>query len=84
MSSVAIRSYDAKVDSKKRIILQNVFSNYFHVEEYDDGKILLEPKKDDNSFHISANTLSMMDSGMQNYDKGIVSDPIDFSIYKDI
>lgn len=83
MQSVAVKSYVAKVDSKRRITLRNVLYEYFHVEEYEDGKIILEPRELTKPFHISANSLVMMDSSVENLKKGIVSDPIDFSVYKD-
>ena len=40
-----VKSYDAKLDSKKRITLRNVYYDYYHVEEFGDGRILLEPRE---------------------------------------
>lgn len=31
-----VKSYDAKLDSKKRITLRNVYYDYYHVEEFGD------------------------------------------------
>lgn len=81
MQTVAIKSYDAKIDSKKRITLRNVLYEYFHIEEYADGKIVLEPRVLVKPFEISKNTLSMMDSSVENLRNGIVSDPIDLSAF---
>ena len=83
MPALAIRSYDAKIDSKKRITLRNASYEYFHVEELADGRILLEPRELTKPLQISANTLSMLDSSMENFNKGNVSDPIDLSEYED-
>ncbi|MBQ4439201.1 hypothetical protein II898_10045 [bacterium] len=83
MQAVAMRSYDAKIDSKKRITLRNTIYEYFHVEEYDDGKIVLEPRVLTKPFTISENSLSMMDASMKNFREGKVSEPIDFSEYED-
>ena len=80
----AVNSYDAKLDSKKRITLRNVYYEYYHVEEYGDGRILLEPRELTKPFQVSANTLKMMDSSMENFNKGLTSDPIDLSAYEDI
>ncbi len=80
----AIKSYDAKIDSKKRITLRNALYEYFHVEEYDDGHILLEPRELTKPFQISANSLKMMDSSIENLKKGNVSNAIDLSSYEDI
>lgn len=81
MPAVAVKSYDAKIDSKKRITLRNALFEYFHVEEYSDGKIVLEPRVLEKPFEVSANTLSMMDSSMKSFKDGNVSDPIDLSAF---
>ena len=36
----AVKVYDAKMDSKKRITLRNALYEYYHVEEFDDGRIV--------------------------------------------
>ena len=84
MSTTVLKSYDAKIDSKKRITLRNASYEYFHVEEYNDGRILLEPRELTKPLQISVNTLKMMDSSMENFNKGLVSEPIDLSVYADI
>lgn len=83
MPANAIRSYDAKIDAKKRITLRNALFEYFHVEEYDDGTIVLEPRELAKPFSVSVNTLAMMDTGIENLKKGIVSEPVDLSIVGD-
>ena len=84
MPMTAVKSYDAKLDSKRRITLRNVSYEYFHVREFDDGRIMLEPRELVKPFQVSANTLSMMDSSMENFKSGKVSEPIDLSMYEDI
>ena len=84
MQAAAIRSYNAKVDSKKRITLRNTVYEYFHIEEYEDGKIVLEPRELTKPFQISKNSLSMMDSSVQNLKAGNVSAPLKLSSYIDI
>lgn len=79
----AVKDYDAKVDSKKRITLRNAPFDYYHVEEYSDGRIILEPRVLEAPFEVSANTLSMMDASMQNLSKGKVSDAVDLSDFED-
>ena len=66
MPAIAVKSYDAKIDSKKRITLRNALFEYFHVEEYNDGRIVLEPRVLQKPFEISENTLAMMDSSIDN------------------
>ena len=84
MQAAAVRSYNAKVDSKKRITLRNTVYEYFHIEEYEDGKIVLEPRELTKPFQISKNSLSMMDSSVQNLKVGNVSDHLKLSSYTDI
>ena len=81
MQPVAVKSYDAKIDSKKRITLRNALYEYFHIEEYADGKIVLEPRVLVKPFEVSKNTLSMMDSSVENFKNGKVSEPIDLSVF---
>lgn len=80
MSAAAIRSYDAKIDSKKRITLRNALFEYFHVEEFDDGTIILEPRELAKPFSVSSNTLAMMDSSIDNLKNGVASEPLDLSV----
>ena len=81
--AVALRTYDTKIDSKKRITLRNTLFEYFHVEEYDDGRIVLEPRELTAPFQISASSLSMMDSAVKNMKNGNVSEKIDLSDFED-
>ena len=54
MESVT-RTYDAKVDAKRRITLRNARFRYYNVREYEDGSILLEPRELAAPFGVSAN-----------------------------
>ena len=73
------RTYDAKVDAKRRITLRNARFQYYNVREYEDGSILLEPRELAAPFGVSANTLAMMDSAIEGMRQGDVSAPIDLS-----
>ena len=79
---IAIKEYDAKIDSKKRVTLRNTSFEYYHVQEMDNGVIILEPRELTVPFQVSANTLSMMDESVKNLKKGKVSAAIDFSAFK--
>ena len=81
--AVTLRAYDTKIDSKKRITLRNAMFEYFHVEEYDDGRILLEPRELTVPFQVSARSLSMMDSSVANLKAGKVSEAVDLSEFED-
>ena len=72
-----VNEYDAKVDVKRRITLRGASFEHYHVREYDDGRIELEPRQLVAPFEISRLSLTMMDQSMENLGKGQVSDPID-------
>ena len=76
----AVKEYDAKIDTKKRITLRGSKYDYYHVIEFPNGKIELQPRVLVEPFEISEDTLH---SAMDNYKKGIVSEPIDLSEFKE-
>ena len=82
--ALTAKAYDAKIDSKKRISIRNAQYDYYHVEEYPDGRILLEPRELTKPFEVSQNTLAMMDESMKNFKKGKAGDPIDLSAYEEL
>ena len=61
----AIREYDAKLDSKRRLTIRNTNFDYYHVQEMDDGTIILEPRELTAPFQISVKTLAMMDQSVR-------------------
>ena len=79
----AVKEYDAKIDSKKRLTLRNALFEYYHVEEFDDGKIVLEPRELVAPFQISEKSLAMMDQAMENLKHGKVSKAIDLSVFEE-
>lgn len=79
----AIKEYDAKLDSKRRLTLRNASFEYYHVQEMDNGTIVLEPRELTVPFQISANTLAMMDASVRNMKAGKVSAPLDLSEFED-
>ena len=79
----AVREYDAKLDSKRRLTLRSTHFEYYHVREMEDGSILLEPRELTVPFQVSVNTLHMMDAAMENMKAGKVSAPVDLSDFED-
>jgi hypothetical protein len=75
--------YDATVDMKKRITLRGSKYSHYHVEELEDGRIILEPRVLVSPFEISKNTLSMMDSSVKNLKQGRVSKPVEISSFSE-
>ena len=75
----AVKEYDAKLDSKKRLTLRSGGFEYYHVSEYGDGRIVLEPRVLASPFQVSANTLDMMDEAVRNVKDGKASEAVDLS-----
>ena len=57
--AIAVKAYDAKLDSKRRITLRNAQYEYYHVEEFEDGRIVLEPRELVPPFSISEKSLAI-------------------------
>jgi len=74
--SKAILTYDAKIDSKKRITLRGAKYEYYNVQEREDGTVLLSPRVLVSPFEISENTLNTMDQSVANFKEGKASKPI--------
>ncbi|TAH47268.1 MAG: hypothetical protein EWM51_11655 [Treponema sp.] len=79
----AIKEYDARMDVKKRVTLRGAKYSNYHVFEYPNGQIVLEPRELVAPFEVSAKTLSMMDTAIGNFKKGKASKAIDLSSLKD-
>lgn len=82
MSMTAVKTYDTKTDMKKRITLRNSKYKYYHVQEFADGRIVLEPRELVVPFEVSQATLDMMDSSVKNLKNGNVSEPLDLTEFE--
>ena len=56
---------------------------YYHVSVLPDQRIVLEPRVLTTPFEVSANTLKMMDSAVDNMKKGKVSPALDLSEFEE-
>ncbi len=63
---VAVKEYDAKLDTKKRITLRGSSYEYYHVIEFPNGRIQLEPRVLVEPFEIAEDTLCKVDASMAN------------------
>lgn len=79
----ATRTYDTRLDSKRRLTIRGASFEYYHVKEYSDGHIVLEPRVLTPPFEVSQRTLAMMDSAIGNFRKGQVSAPVNLSDFLD-
>lgn len=78
-----INEYDAKIDTKRRITLRDIAYEYFHIKQYKDGTMVLEPRVLVEPDAISKKSLKMMDKSISNYKKGKVSKTLDLSAFSD-
>lgn len=75
----SVKDYTVHIDSKKRVTLRGAMYQYYHVKEYDNGCIMLEPRELTIHDIISEKTLHDMDKAINNFKLGNVSDTIDLS-----
>ncbi len=78
-----VKEYDARIDVKKRITLRGAQYNYYRVQEFLDGKIVLEPRVLVAPHEISKKTLEMMDLAVTNIKNGNASAPVDLSAFSE-
>jgi hypothetical protein len=78
-----VNEYDARIDVKKRVTLRGAQYDHYHVQEYADGRIVLDPRELVAPFELSKRTLATMDASMKNLKKGKASMPIDLSAFDD-
>lgn len=75
----ALKNYDVRIDSKKRITLRGAKYMYYNVKEYENGCIILEPRVLSIPESISKRTLEDMDKAIRNIRLKKVSEPIDLT-----
>ena len=73
---LTLKTYDARLDSKKRITIRNPKYEYYHVVEKENGVVILEPRALVDPLVVSKNTLKTMDKSIENVKQGVVSDPV--------
>ncbi|MES2201312.1 MAG: hypothetical protein V4498_03590 [candidate division FCPU426 bacterium] len=77
-----VTEYDARIDPKKRLTLRGAHYDYYHVQEFPDGHIVLAPRQLVAPTELSKRTLKAMDASVANLKKGKASEPIDLSAFK--
>ena len=76
-----VKSYNAKLDNKKRLTIRGTKYDFYHIQEFNDGTLVLKPRVLVDPDDLSENTLRMMDRSIENLRKGNVSKPIDAQKY---
>lgn len=72
-----VREYDTKVDSRRRVTLRGAVFEHYHVTEYEDGRVLLEPRELVPPPSISRRTLEMVDAAMASLERGDAGPPVE-------
>jgi len=44
MAVAVKKNYDAKLDTKRRVTIRSARTEFYHVTEYEDGTVKLEPR----------------------------------------
>ena len=74
--ATAVKEYDAKLDSKKRLTIRGARTKYYHVTEKEDGTIELSPRELVHPDKVSKRTLNMIDKAIDRFKSGEVSEPV--------
>lgn len=61
----AVKEYDAKLDSRKRLTIREAEYDHYHVQEFEDGTIVLEPRVLVAPNALTADTLRDSDAGRE-------------------
>lgn len=79
-----VREYDAKLDSRDRLVLRDSSFDHYHVIEYEDGSYLLEPRVLAHPSGVSESTLRMMDRSIERLDAGNAGRALDLGRYTEL
>ena len=80
-TTTLIKEYDTKVDTKRRVTIRGTDYQFYHVREYNDGRIEFSPRILVDPITLSKNTLKAMDQAVKNLKENKVSEPINISKY---
>ena len=77
-------SYEAKLDSKKRLTIRGAETEYYHVTEHEDGTVTLSPRVLVHPDQISAKSFRMIEEALDNLNSGKVSESVDMEELKEL
>ncbi|MHB1195151.1 MAG: hypothetical protein ACYC6F_19180 [Longimicrobiales bacterium] len=60
---VAVREYDAKLDARRRLTIRDAGYEHYHVREFDDGTVVLQPRVLVSPNALTAETLRDAEAG---------------------
>ena len=68
------KNYDAKLDTKRRLTIRNECTEFYHVTEYEDGTLKLEPR-----VLVSPDMLDQIDAAVERHKTGHKGAKLDWS-----
>lgn len=74
MAVAVKKDYDAKLDTKRRVTIRNAQTEFYHVTEYEDGTVKLEPR-----VLVSPNMLEQIDVAVERHKAGHKGTKLDWS-----
>ncbi len=73
----AMKDYTVHIDSKKRVTLRGAKYQYYHVKEYNNGCIILEPRELSVPDTISEKVMEDMDKAISDFGMRVMSPAVD-------
>lgn len=74
MAVAVRRNYDTKLDAKRRVTVRNARTEFYHVTEYEDGTVKLEPR-----VLIAPGMLEQIDAAVKRHKTGHRGTKLDWS-----
>lgn len=74
MAVAVKKNYDAKLDTKRRVTIRNARTEFYHVTEYEDGSVKLEPR-----VLVSPEMLKQIEAGVKRHKAGRKGTKLDWS-----
>lgn len=74
MAVAVKKNYDIKLDTKRRVTIRNARTEFYHVTEYEDGTVKLEPR-----VLVSPDMLEQIDEAIKRHKAGQQGSTLDWS-----
>jgi len=74
MAVAVQKNYDTKLDTKRRVTIRNARTEFYHVTEYEDGTVKLEPR-----VLVSPDMLKQIDVAVKRHKAGHTGTKLDWS-----
>ena len=79
MAVAVKKDYNTKLDSKRRVTIRSARTEFYHVTEYEDGTVKLEPR-----VLVSPDMLKQIDAAVKRHKGGHKGTKLDWSKMPDV